>query len=147
MKTDPRLEQAARDAMRLYGDIIRRDPPEPDPVRHPRLSMEQRAAQFLPFSALKGYEDAVEEEARLTVARPELDEDRRQELDRSLHVLAEKKNAEAMITWFEKDTRKEGGEIRTVSDTVHKVDSEKRVLILSNRNQIAFENILEIVIS
>ena len=35
--------------------------------KHPRLSMEQRAAQFAPFAALTGYEDAVDD----TVKRSE----------------------------------------------------------------------------
>ena len=33
--------------------------------KHPRLSMEQRAAQFAPFAALTGYEDAVNEIAKI----------------------------------------------------------------------------------
>ncbi|MEI3102313.1 MAG: hypothetical protein V8T45_11485 [Oscillospiraceae bacterium] len=41
-----------------------------------------RAAQFAPFAALTGYEDAVEEAARLTESKIELDRDRIEELDR-----------------------------------------------------------------
>ncbi len=29
-------------------------------VKHPQMSMQNRAAQFAPFSALSGYEEAVE---------------------------------------------------------------------------------------
>ena len=39
------------------------------------MSLYERAAQFSPFAALAGYEDAVEETARLTDARLELSED------------------------------------------------------------------------
>ena len=31
--------------------------------KHPRLSREQRAAQFMPFAALTGFSDAIEETA------------------------------------------------------------------------------------
>lgn len=40
-----------------YEDIIRLPRPE---MRHPRMPMEKRAAQFAPFAALTGYEDAIE---------------------------------------------------------------------------------------
>jgi hypothetical protein len=33
-------------------------------TRHPQMSMEARAAQFAPFSALTGFEDAIDDTAR-----------------------------------------------------------------------------------
>ena len=56
-----------------YDDII--GLPHPTSERHPRMSMANRAAQFSPFAALTGYEDAVKETARLTDARAELTEE------------------------------------------------------------------------
>ena len=44
-----------------YDDII--DLPHPTSSRHPRMSMMSRAAQFAPFAALSGYEEAIEQEA------------------------------------------------------------------------------------
>ena len=41
----------------------------PTPTCKPRMSLYERAAQFSPFAALTGYEDAVEETARLTDSR------------------------------------------------------------------------------
>ncbi len=43
--------------MGKYDDII--NLPHHISKKHPRLSMEQRAAQFAPFSALTGYEDEI----------------------------------------------------------------------------------------
>lgn len=40
-----------------YEDII--DLPHHISKKHPRLSIEQRAAQFAPFAALTGYEDEI----------------------------------------------------------------------------------------
>ena len=45
-----------------YADII--DLPHFESRRYPRMSMEKRAAQFSPFAALTGYEDAVEDAVR-----------------------------------------------------------------------------------
>lgn len=46
-----------------YDDIIGLPIHEPDPVRHPRMPREARAAQFGVFAALKGYHDLVDETA------------------------------------------------------------------------------------
>ena len=40
-----------------YDDII--NLPHPEPTNHKRMSMYQRAAQFSPFAALSGYEEAI----------------------------------------------------------------------------------------
>ena len=42
-----------------YSDII--DQPHPEPKWHVRMQQIARASQFAPFSALKGYEDAIAE--------------------------------------------------------------------------------------
>ncbi len=44
-----------------YSDIINLE--HPTSKRHPRMSMMQRAAQFAPFTALNGHEEAIEETA------------------------------------------------------------------------------------
>ncbi|SDH43781.1 hypothetical protein SAMN04487901_1293 [Prevotella communis] len=46
-----------------YDDII--NLPHYEPKHHPRMSMWNRAAQFAPFAALTGYDDAIKESARL----------------------------------------------------------------------------------
>ena len=43
-----------------YSDIINLEHPEPDPVKHPRMSMRDRAAQFAPFAALTGFDDSID---------------------------------------------------------------------------------------
>ena len=49
--------------------------------------MHDRAAQFAPFAALVGYDDAVAETARLTEARPELDEQEQQAINERIGIL------------------------------------------------------------
>ncbi|MBO4673071.1 MAG: hypothetical protein J5616_01815 [Bacteroidaceae bacterium] len=44
-----------------YDDIIHL--PHHVSKRHPQMSMWNRAAQFAPFAALTGYEDAIQESA------------------------------------------------------------------------------------
>ncbi len=56
--------------MGKYDDIINME--HHVSTKHPRLSIEQRAAQFAPFSALAGYSDEIKETARLTKNKIEL---------------------------------------------------------------------------
>ena len=50
--------------MGRYDDII--DMEHHTSLRQPRMSLENRAAQFAPFSALTGYEDVIDETGRQT---------------------------------------------------------------------------------
>ena len=45
-----------------YNDII--NLPHYEPKHHPRMSMWNRAAQFAPFAALTGYEDAIKQSVK-----------------------------------------------------------------------------------
>lgn len=55
-----------------YDDII--NLPHHVSTVHPHMSAIDRAAQFSPFAALTGHGAAISETARLTDARPDLDE-------------------------------------------------------------------------
>ena len=52
--------------------------------RHPHMSNAKRAAQFKPFAALSGYEEAIEESGRITIERKEMHEDALKPGDRVL---------------------------------------------------------------
>ena len=56
-----------------YEDII--NLPRPVSKRHKPMPVEDRAAQFAPFAALTGHQAAIEEAARVTDVRMELDEE------------------------------------------------------------------------
>ena len=45
-----------------YDDIM--NLPHHEPKHHPRMSMQSRAAQFAPFAALTGYNEAIKEESK-----------------------------------------------------------------------------------
>ena len=54
-----------------------------------RMSRLQRAKQFMPFAALKGFETLLAAVARPKEARVELSEDQLEELNRTIQSLAE----------------------------------------------------------
>lgn len=105
-----------------------------------------RAAQFSPFAALTGYEDAVYETARLTDAKIELTEDSRAELDRKQQRLMELivKHPSVTVTFFVPDERKVGGSYRTITAPLRGIDPVERVLCLNDGSRIPLDDILDL---
>lgn len=121
-----------------YSDII--NLPHNISKRHPRLSMEQRAAQFSPFAALTGDEEATAETSRLTDEKIELSEEDMEELNRKLQNL----KGEAVITYFVRDERKSGGSYVTVKGEVRRIDDYEKAIVMRDGSKILVEDILEI---
>lgn len=51
------------------------------------LNRADRACQFAPFDALKGFREALKEKERIIVPKAELSEERKDELERKLHAV------------------------------------------------------------
>ena len=124
-----------------YDDII--NLPHHQSEKHPRMSVEERAAQFSPFAALTGYGAVIAETGRLTEDRIELTDEQKDEIDRKLNELLEN-GEEAAITYFEPDTRKEGGQYVTVTGCISRIDILEGVLLLGGGRRIPIRDILEI---
>ncbi len=118
----------------------------PDSPRHPRMPLQDRAAQFSPFAALTGYEAALKETARLTDRFIELDEDRKQEIDRLLFYLQQHREDQipVKITYFIPDSRKEGGSYRTMEGCVCKIEETNRSIWIKD-TEIPIDRIYQIV--
>lgn len=144
--------------MKNYDDIIRL--PHPVSAKHRQMPIADRAAQFMPFAALTGYEAALAETARLTSPRIEQDDSQRERLNRQLSFLqslaaeAACKSPDAAphaqaymseaphaaqaavpllitVTYFCPDTKKEGGAYLTASGIFQKVDPYAQLLYLA----------------
>ena len=92
-----------------YEDII--NLPHHTSTKHPRMTKSARAAQFSPFAALTGYDDAIKETGRLTDKKIELTEEEKLILNDKLLTINNnlKNNPKVIITYFEHDKTKEGG--------------------------------------
>lgn len=114
----------------------------------PQMEVSVRAAQFSPFAALTGYEAAIEETKRLTEAFVELDESRKEELNKKLQVLMEQAEEKqtAVITYFKPDKRKEGGEYIEVIGKLKKVNFYEQCLVMEDETIIPLAHIYEIEI-
>lgn len=127
-----------------YADII--DLPHHRSPSRPPMPMGDRAAQFSSFAALSGYEEAVTETARLTEARSELTEDKKQLLDETLRLLLELSEQPPLVrlTRFLPDKRKAGGAYVALTCRVASVDTYEGCLILTDRRRIPIGDIMEI---
>ena len=130
--------------MGKYDDII--DLPHHVSSTRPQMPMIDRAAQFMPFRALTGYEDAVHETARLTEERVELTEDEKAVLDGKLQRLTDRLDShpQVTLTWFQPDKKKAGGAYITTTGQLKKIDDFAGVLILLSGERIFIEDILDI---
>lgn len=72
--------------MGRYDDML--DMPRPTSKRHPRMSNANRAKQFMPFAALRGYGDALAEREIRYESRAMLSDEDIAALDEALRELA-----------------------------------------------------------
>lgn len=127
-----------------YDDMLHM--PHPVSHSHPPMDPSKRAAQFAPFAALTGYEEAVAETHRLTDNRIELDEDRKELLDKKLHSIMARSDShpEVAITAFVPDRKKSGGAYVTTTGAVRKLDSYTRQIIMTDGTAIPLDDVIEI---
>lgn len=130
-----------------YDDII--NLPRHISKKHSQMSVEERAAQFAPFAALVGYEDEVEETARITEKRIELNEEEKKILDMKLQMLNEQIKVQIYpnitIMYFIPDLKKDGGKYIKVSGVIKKVDEFKQLIILDDKTEIPIKDIIKIL--
>ena len=124
-----------------YDDMIYMQ--TPTPTFKPRMSLYERAAQFSPFAALTGYEDAVEETARLTDARLELSEDMKTILNEKMQMIVDNMDADPIvtITYFVPDKKKEGGAYVDVTGIVKEIDEYERCIVMTDKKKIPIEQV------
>ena len=129
-----------------YKDIM--DMPHHVSQSRPHMPMRNRAAQFAPFAALTGYEEAVRESARLTESKAEICEDDAEELNKKIRLIGERIAAEPYceVTYFVPDQRKSGGEYITVSGNVRFIEETTRQMIFCDGLHIPIDDIVKISI-
>jgi hypothetical protein len=124
-----------------YDDIM--NLPRHVSTKHSQMPMHKRAAQFSPFAALVGYEDAVLETARVTEPRRKLDEQELDELNRRMTFLSRHlaKQPEVSIEYFVPDQTKSGGAYHVVFGKVNIISKAKRIVIMDDGSIIHMDDI------
>ncbi len=106
--------------------------------KHTRMSIEARAAQFAPFSALNGFYEKIREKERIITGKKILSCDTMNMLNDNIIRLC--KGSIVYLTYYK------NGEYIKEKCVIKKVDNINKMLILENRTCILFKNIIDIVI-
>lgn len=95
----------------------------------------ERAKQFMPFDALKGFREALLEKERIVVPKRELSEEQKEELDRRFRQI--QKNDMVTVEYFQKV------EYVKVTGMVSGIDETGRLLRVVN-TKISFDDISDL---
>lgn len=127
-----------------YEDMLYLEPPVSK--IHRKMSISERAAQFMPFAALTGYEDLIRESSRITQRRIELSETEIEELKHKLEFLHvhEKENPLIKVMYFLQDLKKNGGSYQTVEKQLHRIDDIEKKIIFKDHTTIQFDDIISV---
>lgn len=126
-----------------YNDIINLPYPNPE-IEKDFPDKILRAAQFAPFAALTGHDEAIEETARLTDSKMELDEYQKAELNDKILFLNDNEAEEVQIIYFVPDKRKAGGAYITKKGIVVKVREYEKDIVMEDGTEIPIDDIIEI---
>lgn len=129
-----------------YSDII--SLPHHVSTGRKHMSVYDRAAQFSPFAALTGHDEALKETARLTDSRPELDDSEKQIIGEKLQMIlySMPHETEVSITHFEPDSKKSGGAYIISEGIIKKYDELTKQIRFSDGSLIDINSIVGIEI-
>lgn len=104
-------------------------------ANRPKMSREDRAKQFMPFAALKGYPEALQKKEKIVVPKVEFSEEYAEVLDRKLHQI-KKNDIITVVYFYDNEYLKKTG-------MVSRIDETARVLKIVN-TKILFDDIYDI---
>ena len=127
-----------------YKDII--NLPHHVSSKRPQMPMLDRAAQFSPFAALTGYDDAIHETGRLTDKKIDLSEEEKEALDRKQQILMERlgDHPALTVTYFVPDAKKSGGAYLTKIGNLKRIDEYERWMMLTDGTKIPLDDVADI---
>lgn len=130
--------------MNKYDDII--DLPHHVSKTRKPMCLYNRAAQFAPFAALTGYDDAIEETARLTETKVELSDELKNDLNQKINFIKNniKVHPEITIKYFVLDNKKSGGIYKSLTSIIKKVDDFNKCFIFADNTNVYFDDIISI---
>lgn len=132
--------------MSNYNDIIKHERyilkyhiPQP---------MQKRAVQFSPFAALTGFDEEIDETARITDIQVNLSEDDTVLLNQNLSYLMEHQYEEISVKliYFKPDIKKEGGSYISYKGIFKYFREDKRCLVFQEGKEISVDDIEKIEI-
>lgn len=135
-----------------YDDIIGLSRPE---SRRPKMTMNDRAAQFAPFAALTKFGEEIRESNRKTSDEIELGDGDIEQIDEVLHGIErriEENKADGAgnegfaiaVAYFVRDKVKPGGRVEEYIGNVKKIDRVGRKLIFYGGKIVDMQDLLSL---
>lgn len=128
--------------MSRYEDII--NLPHHQSDKRPHMSNYERAAQFSPFAALTGFDDEINEAARLTDCRPQLTEDQLNSLDEAIQRISDLDKPLIAVTFFVPDVNKSGGSYRVYTGNLRFLDLGEGKLKFTDDTAIPLDDVVDV---
>ncbi|MDO4913399.1 MAG: hypothetical protein Q3961_02480 [Bifidobacteriaceae bacterium] len=123
-----------------YEDILHK--PRPISSRHAHMPNRKRAAQFMPFAALQGYEELLATVTQHTDTPQVLSEDALEALNKTIQTVLEHPQYEVFIKYYDSQVCQYVSEC----DRIRYVQRENNVLVLQNGKQIMISSIIQLEI-
>ena len=125
-----------------YDDII--NLPHHESKTHPHMSVYDRSAQFAPFAALVGYEEAIEDSKVIKDKRIVLVSDKIEEISHTLLLLSIHIEERPLVeVTYYKENKKSGQYVRLQAN-LKKIDNPSKELIFTNKAVINIKDIIDI---
>ena len=135
-----------------YDDIIGLSRPE---SRRPKMTMNDRAAQFAPFAALTKFGEEIRESNRKTSDKIELGDGDIEQIDEVLRGIerrieenkadgADNEGFAIAVAYFVRDKVKPGGRVEEYIGNVKKIDRVGRKLIFYGGKIVDMQNLLSL---
>ena len=128
--------------MSRYEDII--NLPHHQSDKRPHMSNYERAAQFSPFAALTGFDDEINEAARLTDCCPQLTEEQLNSLDEAIQRISDLDKPLIAVTFFVPDVNKAGGSYRVYTGTLRFLDLGEGKLKFTDDTAIPLDDVVDV---
>lgn len=127
-----------------YSDII--NVKYPYPTDHQPMPRSKRAAQFAPFAALTGHDEAISEAQRQTSPRVNLTNEEKEIISHKLNEIINRisDRPTVKLIYFKEDAKKSGGQYITYEGRLKKYDEFQRRLTFEDSITINVDEIVSI---
>ncbi len=105
-------------------------------IQREKMPVSQRAKQFAPFAALKGFEEAIKKKEKIFLPKIDFSDEMAQKLDEDLKMI--QNGQKITVTYFY------DGEYFDISGTVKKLDTFCKTLTL-DESTLLIEDIINII--
>lgn len=115
-------------------------------LKHPRMPLAKRAAQFAPFAALKGHSELIDEAGLILDSRYGVSEDDYALLDKALNEIKMhiKERPLVEVKYFEKAQNKDGGKYLYKKAYVKQIEEVGRYLKFTDNKIVYLDELVSI---